>query len=149
MVSTTISVDIDYQLYPWLQLGQISLNSRTLGNQGTIWILSAYLGEHTDQEHDSANIVRFEVVGLELGHIGYGMTHLTGWIKPGDLSSFRVPPPGYDPLKGATKCKMCKKPAHLMVQEGFYVPRENEELYKILSGCSIKITTGVVWPEEK
>ena len=81
MVSTTISVDIDYQLYPWLRLGQISLNSRLLGDQGTIWILSAYLGEHTDQEHDSANIVRFEVVGLELGHIGYGMTHLTGWIK--------------------------------------------------------------------
>lgn len=84
-----------------------------------------------------------DLIGIEFEFMDSGMSYIKGWIRPDSPEGFLVPPVTYNPLKGATRCKECKgKDAHVIVDEGFYVPEINQELWEKVRGCVVDIRTG-------
>lgn len=135
---TTVEIEINYRRTPWLTLGQCDIMPR---KEASIWTLQAYLDNCTDGEHDSSKIVSLEVVGLQYKFTAYGISHFEGWIRGDEPDMFRVPTVDYDPLKDATKCKQCKgEDAHLFAE---FMPPQNDELYDIVRGKKIAISTGM------
>lgn len=135
---TTVELEVNSERVPWLKLGECEIASR---REGTIWMFRSYLLNCTDGEHDSSQIVRFEVVGLQYEMTMYGQSYFNAWMRADDPDDFRVPTPDYDPLKGATKCKDCKgKDAHMFAD---YLPPRNEDLFEMVRGCKVRIVTGL------
>lgn len=138
----------------WLKLGEVRLNSRA-GHNRHLWRFDSYLGEHTDFEHDSAHILRMELIGVEFESLYYGQTILTGFINPNldvnnDFDTFNVPSESYDPFAGAKDCEDCKgqdneSQPHKVVVEEHYIPPNNPDLYEKIKGKRIEIRTGKVW----
>ncbi len=140
---TVITIETDFRMSSWITAGEISLRARDSYHFKGICQLDARMNA-TDYEHDSLYALRIELVGVELNDISYGLTSVIGWIRADNLDSFRVPVPGYNPLKHkqATKCKQCKgKESHLVIPDS-YVPPPNPELYNIVRGRKVLITTG-------
>jgi hypothetical protein len=141
---TSISVNHLYgRSAEWITCGSISLISLDYSNNLNLWSVRCCLDKATDFEHDAASILSFDVVGLDFEFMNNGMSCFNGWIQSDDSESFRIPPPDYDPLKGSVKCKECKGDySHVIVQEGFYIPRANQELWEKFRGMKVRIITG-------
>lgn len=150
-VITTVELTdlLELNRVPWLTLGSASL--RRLDRGG--WQFQAHMRDGvTDIEHDSALAVRFPLVGVRLDSVYDGVLRATGYIPAGS-NDFHVPRPGYNPIDnppdGANWCK-CEphRPPHLMLPEGFYVPPEDQETYRLVCGMRVQITMGPQMEEE-
>lgn len=148
-VTTGVKIFDGYDGFPWLKFGEFDL---TYVENKKFHRLDARMGRGaTDFEHDSAHVVILSIIGLELDLITYGFTTLVGWIDPSEslneerFHDFHVPPPGYDPTKlpGASTCKRCK-PHHPIVPEGYFVPKFDPDLYRLVAGKRIEIATGPI-----
>lgn len=155
-VSTTITLRTDCNQSEWIKLGEIQFRENS--HRGT-WQLGAYLANATDFEHDSAHLLRMELVGVTFTAVEYGQTSFHGFIRADEEEHFRVGGPDYNPLKHE-KTKECKgtrrsyckcadgKP-HPIVPEGFYVPPFNAELFNTVRGRRIEVITGPIVQEEE
>ena len=136
--------------FEWLRLGQIRIVNRTSGSQDyDLWTFDSYMGEHTDREHDSAFVLSMDLIGVKFQRIMYCQTLVTAWIAP-DQHQFSVPGQDTDRFKDAEPCMECKGQSeehrpHLLVD---YLPPDNRELYKLVSGKRVTIRTGVRRKEE-
>ena len=131
------------RLTPWLIFGEAQMRIDEPRYGGRIVWLESYLASGvTDFEHDSAYALRLSLVGLEFRDIAYHYARFNAIIDP-DGDNFHVPMPGYNPMqeKGALMCEDCKEP-HIIVPEGFYVPRFNRELYAAVKGMTVEISIG-------
>ena len=150
-ISTTVMLYTDYEPSAWIRLGEIQLRERDNNHRGA-WMLSAYLLDATDFEHDSAHLLKMELVGVAFTAVEYGQTRFEGFIRADDEDAFRVGGPGYNPLmlKGTTQCKQCRrgKKTHPIVPEGHYVPPINAELFNIVRGRRIEVVTGILHQKE-
>ena len=134
---TTVSVNLDYQEFPWIRTGAAQLTR----NRDKSWLLSCYAEKNlADPEHDSIWIVRLELIGLEFDSAYYGVTEFNAWISP-DPENFHVPDPGYNPKEAAKECTCCATPS-LIVPEGMYVPKFNQELFEKLRGVRVTVRIG-------
>lgn len=153
-IRTSVVLWSDWTQSEWIQLGEIMFRENH-DLRGT-WLFGAYLSNSTDFEHDAAWLFKMELIGVRFTSCAYGQTSFEGWIKSDDSGDFRVPPPDYNPLKhkDASKCggtakEYCKRgEPHVIVPEGFYVPPENPELFDIVRGRRIEVTTGICCKEE-
>ncbi len=133
-------------LFLWIKFSQCYL--RKFNDER--WCLGAYLRSATDFEHDSAHALSLSLIGINFESIDYGLTRFSGWIKPDSSEHFRVPTPGYNPLKHpeTEKCSedhcQSKENRHVIVPENFYVPPENTELFKLVRGRRVEVVTGFV-----
>jgi hypothetical protein len=146
-VLTTISLYTDYERSAWIRLGEIQLREQDNRHRGA-WTLSAYLLDATDFEHDSAHLLKMELVGVTFTAVEYGQTRFEGFIRPDDEDVFRVGGPDYNPLllNGTTQCKPCRRcgKTHPIVPEGHYVPPINTELFNIVRGRRVEVVTGIL-----
>ena len=113
----------DREAYTCLVLGSTNLvhNERL-----DTWRFSARVRDGaTDGEHDSAYAIRMPLIGVRLDNVNCGTTCITGWVDPvvdnDRRGDFRVPPLGYDPFAGSTRCDTCTD-AHRIVAEGLWLP---------------------------
>jgi hypothetical protein len=149
-ILTTVTLYTDYDRSAWIKLGEIQLHERDNNHRGA-WMLSAYLLDATDFEHDSAHLLKMELVGVVFTAVEYGQTRFEGFIRADDEDTFRVGGPDYNPLllKGTTRCKRCRRnKTHPIVPEGHYVPPLNAELFNIVRGRRVEVVTGVLHQEE-
>jgi len=123
----------------WMKLGEIRITRPKIGG---LWNVQAYLGGHTDGEHDSAYLLSFTALSIELASVAHGSTNLTGYINPcGDaFTQFNIPTREYDPLKNAKDCTRCGE-SHKIVYDEDYIPPHNAELFEQLRGRQIWIQT--------
>lgn len=157
-ILTTIILYTDHEQSEWIKLGEIALRERGNPFKG-VWSLGAYLLNATDFEHDSAHLLRMELVGVEFTAVEYGQTRFEGFIRGDSEEDFKVGGPDYNPLKekGAKECKGTKKDyckwgdgkPHPIVPEGFYVPPVNAELFNIVRGRRVEVITGPVRTKEE
>ena len=147
-VFTTVTLYTDYERSAWIRLGEIQLREHNSNHRG-VWMLSAYLLNATDFEHDSAHLLKMDLVGVTFTAVEYGQTRFEGFIRADDEDCFRVGGPDYNPLEEATRCKRCRgKEAHPIVPEGHYVPPLNTELFNIVRGRRIEVVTGILHGKE-
>jgi hypothetical protein len=149
-ISTTVTLYTDYERSAWIKLGEIQLREHNSNHRG-VWMLSAYLLNATDFEHDSAHLLKMELVGVTFTAVEYGQTRFEGFIRADDEDVFRVGGPDYNPLllKETTRCKRCRgKEAHPLVPEGHHVPPLNAELFNIVRGRRIEVVTGILHQKE-
>lgn len=145
---TTILVHADYRGHAWIHAGEIELTGHawSQGNQGN-WTLEIKRHGATDFDHDVAIALRVGLVGVSFRMSHGGRLWLDGYISGDDIGMFRVPEPGWNQLKGATKCtdKNCraKDAAHLLVEEGRWIPPPNAKLFDRLRGLRVEIITGI------
>lgn len=152
-IETTVVLWTDYERSVWIRFGEIVLRERDSHNHRGIWRLGAYLQNATDFEHDSAWLLKFELVGVEFTSIDYGQIRFQGYVKADDEDDFRVGNADYNPLAKAKSCKGTQKEycrlgephePHVIVLEGFYVPPPNPDLFNIVRGRRVEIVTGPV-----
>jgi hypothetical protein len=137
----------DRQQHPWLKLGQVQLEPSESRNRPRVWTLKAFLDRNaTDQEHDSAQILRLPLIGVELQMIAYQRILLYAYIDPSiedddRFGHFRVPRPDYNPFpKDHEVCTSCDK-KHPIVQ---YLPPFDKQLYQSVRGKAVEIAIGPV-----
>lgn len=122
----------------WITFGQASIDLH-----GDTHVLQAHGPEGwTDLEHDLIYVLRLPIIGLQLSSlvVSYHTTYLTGWISS-DPNDFRVPTSDYDVGAVAEKCYSCGID-HMVVPEGYYVPKRNNELFESVKGKKVLITIG-------
>lgn len=138
----------------WLVFGEAHIQKFERKGQ---YLLKAYLPAGvTDFEHDSAYAFRLPLMGLEMDELflSYHQTRLRAIVDPNNSDDFRVPRPGYDPLKmeGTHTCKaydQCKEKPHLIVPEGFYAgPPFDRKLFELVRGKRVEIIVGQPHDEE-
>jgi len=134
----------------WLIFGEVQLRYQENLKQ---WTLAARLiAGVTDFEHDSAYALQLPLIGLQFENfVEYSRVHADAWIEPNDPERFRVPLPGYNPMKhpktvicdGKKHCKWGDSKSHPIIPEGFYAgPPTDLELYKLVRGKRISIIFG-------
>jgi hypothetical protein len=143
--------------FTWITCGQSCLVTYRDHPDGR-WVLKAYLsGGATDFEHDSAYAFRLPLVGVQFEGVDYQQTRLNAWVDPTlrsefELTSFRVPRPGYNPMKhpDAVKCKDKRCGGkHIIVPEGFYAGAPfDSELYNHVKGRQVNILISPVVKNE-
>ena len=146
VVETNVFLKWDWRSqheFLWLKLGEVRLNQRESSHNRHLWRFDAYLEEATDFEHDSAYILRMELIGVTFESLYYGRTNITAFINPNldlneNFDTFNVPSEGYDPYAEG-------KQPHKVVVEGNYLPPNNPDLYEKIKGKRIEIRTGKVW----
>lgn len=145
-VETTVAMHWGFEnQFTWLKLAQCRLTNRSNPNFPGIWVFDAYYEGHTDFEHDSAYIINFEVIGVEFQYIRYGQTRVTCFINPnldGAYDTFSVPNEGYG-QHDAEDCKECKNGEKHQIVE--FLPPDNKELYALVKGKRLTITTGSIY----
>src|SRR5512135_114933 len=137
----------------WIRLGEASLRPSRDNADGR-WTLDARMaGGVTDFEHDTAYVIKLPLIGVGFDGLAihYTRIHLIGWVDPNELEDFRVPPPGYDPVKdpGTYSCKdkRCLEEhpkGHPIIPEGMWLPKPNEELFRRVAGKRVEIIMGPV-----
>lgn len=139
---TTVRVVVGYRSHLWIVGGQMALDE---GNDKRVATLKAYLGDSTDEEHDSAYALSIPLIGLRYSGVRYQQTSVKAWVAPRDLEGFNLPPQGYDPRKGARTCKdpACKDKHHFVP----YLPPVNPDVYRIVAGLEVEMTFGPAFPE--
>jgi hypothetical protein len=145
----------------WLRFGEARLNFREKRDS---WQLAAYLSEGVcDFEHDSAFALQLQLVGLTYKGTEYHRSTFTAWVEFDDQEGFRVPKPGYNPMKHpkATTCagiynekkglycKWNEGEKHIIVPEGMYVPPFEPKLWRMLRGKKVEIELGPALPKEE
>lgn len=134
----------------WLEFGELS---RIWQREGKT-LIGAYLVEGaTDFEHDSAYALRLPLIGMQFQDIHYHATTFVAWVDPDGADEFRVPRPGYNPLRHpkAIRCGdgHCVDDPHVIVPEGFYAGAPfDPELFRAVAGLQVEIQVGVVQPKE-
>lgn len=131
---------------PWILFGQARLFAIDNPRRGE-WQLNAYLPTGvTDFEHDSGYALKLPLVGVQFTGVLYHFAQFTAWVCPTDPADFRVPNPGYNPMKHpeAYTCRegVCQRAPHIIVPQGMYVPPSNEELWTLVRGRRVEITVG-------
>ncbi len=152
--STTVTISdwLDLNRSEWLMMGEADIRNQRISYDTRWWLESRMRDNVTDPEHDTVIAVRLPLVGAEINSVDYTMVHIVATIPADCESEFCVPLPGYDPIsnppKGSTVCKekRCGK-NHLVLPDGFYVPKFNEELYRSVVGRRVMITMGPVYKE--
>lgn len=139
----------------WITCGQANLQHNERQN---IWMLKVYLTEWvTDFEHDTSYAFQLPLIGLSFQSLDYHQTTFAAWVDPNNLEGFRVPRPGYNPMKlpDATRCKgrksdYCKiGEPHIIIPEGYLAgPPTDLELYKAVRGKKVEIRIGPVYKDE-
>lgn len=153
-ILTSVVLVTDLTRTAWIQLGEIMLRERDASHYRGVWRLGAYLQDATDFEHDSAWLLQIDLIGVEFTAVEYGQTRLHGYIKADSEEDFRIGNADYDPIAAGKECKGTKKEycrrgtPHVIVPEGFYVPPVNAELFNIVRGRRVEITTGLSHKEE-
>lgn len=176
--STIVEIDLgwspesgDRDKFRWLTFGECEL--RVDGKRGSARLEAHLKGSTCDFEHDTAWALKLPLIGLKLDEMGVwrSRTHFTAWVDPdagGDMPSFHVPRPGYNPMahkdieicdgiydeRKKKYCKWNEGKKHIIVPEGFYVPPFDAELYEAVRGKRVEISTGpalkdVVFDEPK
>lgn len=154
---TSVVVDLGYDekghplKVTWLVSGQSQLQPIDSSLSIRRWLLTSYMSNATDFEHDSAYAFRLPLVAVELKAVWYHNAHFTALIQPYDEEDFHVPLPGYNPLEhpDTEKCDRCTgEQAHLIVPEGFYVPPFEKELFKLVAGRPVEVSIGPVRKEQ-
>lgn len=133
--STTIEVFEDFTWVPWIRLGAFDLSS----NPGAPrwWTLQAKIHAAVDWDHDNAIFLRLPLLAVEFDCLFNGTIWLNAIIRPSaDDSSFRVPPPSYDPRVDGERCKQCAGAPHVFVP---YLPPFDAEVFEAMRGASIRI----------
>lgn len=110
----------------------------------------------TDFEHDSAYAFQLPLIGLTFDSLYYHRTTFVAWVDPNDFEKFRVPRPGYNPMKHKDtylcKDKDCRredKKGHMIVPEDLFAgPRPDAELFKAVRGKRVEVTFGPVYKDE-
>lgn len=155
-IQTTIRIydDINLCYVDWIRCGEVVVQPND--RERTDATIKARFGNDiTDQEHDSALIFSFDVVGLRLSGIGVDNGHT--WLEAviarcsPRWGTFKISKEGYDPLANAKICTesreyCCRKKGHKYIER--FVPEHNQELYSKLVGCKIEIITGPKFIEE-
>lgn len=141
----------------WIRTGLISMSQRER-REG--WELISYLQEGaTDVEHDSAYALTMSLFDVHFDSVDYNKTVILARVDmdedPQFGRTFRVPPPGYNPLTHpeASMCegkKYCKqgKP-HIIVPHGHYCPKFDPALYKRVAGKKLEIHISPVYEKEE
>ncbi len=153
---SSLTITWDWQTrIEWLVLGQTQLRYSE-GSQK--YVLSAYLTEGaTDFEHDSAYAFSLPLIGFTFDNsIEYSRVRGNAWVDPGDDEGlFRVPRPGYNPMKhpDTTMCnsKNCnwRDGPHPIIPEGFYAgPPHDRDLYNLVRGKRVTLSIGPLFREE-
>jgi hypothetical protein len=139
----------------WLICGQSKLIPQHDRRDGR-WRLEAYLPEGvTDFEHDSGYAFKLPLIGIEFEMVDYHQATFHGWVDPSnDHEDFRVPRPGYNPMKHpkAVTCKPSKycEGNHVIVPEGFWAgPPSDVELWNVVKGKKVEILISPVYPKEE
>lgn len=143
----------------WLVFGEARLRHNEKQNT---WQLAAHLADSAcDFEHDTAYAFQLPLIGLSFQGTDWHTSSFIAWIDPDDQDGFRVPKPGYNPMKHpkAEKCSgvydekkglYCKwnegKP-HIIVP--FFLPPHEPELWREVRGKKVEIEIGVPEPAEK
>ncbi len=138
VVQTTVLIFEEFQKHEWIVFGEANISLH-----GDTHILKAYGPKGwTDFEHDSIYVLKLPLVGLHLDSmmVSYHQTHLTGWIASTE-DDFRIPAENYDVDKVAKPCKECED-HHMMVPEGYYVPKKNKNLFEAMRGKKVSIIIG-------
>lgn len=142
-METCISVKPNRYISPqtWIKCGVITL-TQPVHRVGR-YDIRCILKSATDFEHDHAHAFRMGIIGLTFDFMDNGSSYFNAYIDPESPLDFHVPNPGYDPFVGAVKCrdKHCSNNPHVIVDEGFYIPPINEELWLKFRGCNIDIVT--------
>lgn len=144
-VRTTITLTQYGHSFEWIRLGQAQLYNHSTSGMNK-WMLGAYLAEDaTDFEHSPAHAIAIPLIGITFLGVSYQHTMISGWVTSLDGDSFRVPPPGYNPLKHpqAVPCsgERCGR-KHIIVPEAMYQPARNPDLFDKVRGCEIRIDFG-------
>ena len=122
----------------WVSAGQgITLNSMSNGAWSCLCL--PIKEDVIDPEGDRPTVLSIPITVPTLDRVDWGSVVLMSSIIGGEGNSFRVPPPGYDPLVGSKVIRAYGK-RHIMVNEDYYQPSPNPELYKKLVGSLIQIT---------
>ena len=156
---TTVTIHLDWEKKTtWLQFGAAQLRTQKDRPDGRHRLEARMTEGVTDFEHDSAYALRLPLVGLFFEGVEYHQSTFSAWIDPNDdpngggrFTDFHVPRSGYDPTKHPEthKCKQCKgKESHLIVPEGFYVPRFDKELYEAVRGKRVDIRIGPTFKDD-
>lgn len=132
--------DAGLNLVPWLTLGEINLQSIRGGSH---MLRAPLAGGATDEEHDTAQLISMELLGLRWDSVYGGVSTFEAYIRPPHAynpDNFRVPSEDYK--MSVVFCKWCptngRKP-HLISD---YLPPHNKKLHDLLSGRRIEIRTG-------
>lgn len=156
---TTVTVDMGYDekgrmlKVRWLIAGQGQLQPIDSSLSIRRWLLTSYLDNATDFEHDSAYAFRLPLVAVELKAVWWHTLHIDALVQPYDPEDFHVPLPGYNPLEHPDtepcQAEQCRgKQAHLIVPEGLYVPPLEMELFNLVAGRPVEVTIGLAREEE-
>lgn len=144
---TLITVHADYKGHAWIHTGDVDIVKHSGSGQRGSWTLDAKNYGATDFDHDMAILFRIKLTGVAFSLASGGRLWIDAFIAGDDPDAFRVPLPGWNQLKGATKCThgdcRTKDARHLVVDEGRYIPPPNPELFDMLRGLRIEIVTGV------
>lgn len=147
----------------WLHLGRSSLEHHGHERHYGRWFLMARMGADganrgvpTDPEHDSAYACKLPLIGVSVTSIREHQTTARGFIDPtldvnDPHNGFCVPSSSdYDPRKhpDAAECdeKSCLESSvedgggpHIIVPEGFYVPKFDRALYEAVRGREVEV----------
>lgn len=144
----------DREAIDWLIAGQGELRHHE--KRGTWELLMRLTEGVTDFEHDSAYAFQLPLIGLTFDSLYYHQTTFVAWVDPNDFENFRVPRPGYNPMKlpGAYCCKDkdCRREdpkGHMIVPEDNYAgPMPDRELFQAVRGKRVEIKIGPFFKEE-
>ena len=130
---------------PWIKAGRA-----TLQKIGRGWLVKVRAHEGiTDCEHDSAYVLYFSILGLEME---YCESHFFRYkaVMGVDPDNFNVPSPGYNPeeVQGTEMCARCPEP-HPIVPSGHWMPPFERDLFRKVAGQPIEILMGVPYPDEE
>lgn len=142
---TTVAVQSDRTLVPWLTFGQLSRLDAPNEAALSGWRLAAYMPEGVvDGEGDSAYALSFYVAGLTLAFFHDHQAKYRGVIV-GDVDNFSVPPAGWDPLAGVVPEEIdgesCRTVQH-------FHPPPAPKLFHYMRGRVVEITVGQVYEAE-
>lgn len=131
----------------WLSFGEATM--RHFSHKNT-WELKGRLkGYATDDEHDTGYALCLPLIGLSFRETNYQQSDFSAWVDPNNFEGFRVPRPGYNPMKmkGHRKCSGdCKiREPHIIVPSGFWAgPPPDRELFRDVRGRRVDISIGPI-----
>jgi len=154
---TEVELHYDHDLrFKWLVLGACDLRKSENSHDRVLrWWLDAKMGTTTDFEHDTASVIRLPLVAVSIGLVYHNRVRFNALVEPRIDKrwnpDFHVPRPGYDPPRDPCESPYCKEKGneHLMVNEGFYVPPFDEELYAAVAGVPVDIYMGEVYNNDE
>jgi len=122
---------------PWLEFGECWIQ-----NGGSICQVSSPIRDDiTDFAHDTAWVVRIDLVGFQYIYTRRHVTYFRAYLTP-DPKDILIHSPDFIPEKveGAIRCSNCQD-NHLILPEDYYVPPVYE-LAHVVAGKQVSIVMG-------